>query len=76
MRLWGETQYSLLERQWTRPALTVIVLEAAAVSAHRTRSSRPPCARLSFRTVPGMDAREAGRLILKKLTSKPEHGVR
>ena len=28
VRLWGEPRYSLLERQWTRPALTVIALEA------------------------------------------------
>src|SRR5262249_5606408 len=28
VRLWGETQYSLRERQWMRPALTVIALEA------------------------------------------------
>jgi hypothetical protein len=28
VRLWGESQFSLLERMWTRPALTVIALEA------------------------------------------------
>src|SRR5438552_15428695 len=33
-------------------------------------------ARLSLRTVPGMDAREAGRLIVKKLTTKPPYGVK
>src|SRR4029450_9662971 len=33
-------------------------------------------ARLSLRTVPGMNAREAGRLIVKKLTTKPPFGVK
>ena len=33
-------------------------------------------ARLSLRTVPGMDAREAGRLIVKKLTTKPPFGAK
>src|SRR5256712_481807 len=28
VRLWGESQFSLFERMWTRPALTVIALEA------------------------------------------------
>jgi len=30
----------------------------------------------SLRSVPGMDAREAGRLIIKKLTTRPPHGVK
>jgi len=48
VQLWGERQYSLLERQWTRPALTVIALEARPflgssnqiIEAARARGSR------------------------------------
>jgi acetylornithine deacetylase/succinyl-diaminopimelate desuccinylase-like protein len=76
VRLWGETQYSLLERQWTRPALTVIALEARPFLGSSNQIIEAAKARLSLRTVPGMDARETGRLIIKKLTTKPPHGVK
>lgn len=58
VRLWGETQYSLLERQWTRPALTVIALEARPFLGSTNQIIEAARARLSLRTVPGMDARE------------------
>jgi acetylornithine deacetylase/succinyl-diaminopimelate desuccinylase-like protein len=76
VRLWGETQYSLLERWWTRPALTVIALEARPFLGSTNQIIEAARARLSLRTVPGMDAREAGRLIVKKLTAKPPYGVK
>jgi acetylornithine deacetylase/succinyl-diaminopimelate desuccinylase-like protein len=76
VRLWGERQYSPLERQWTRPALTVIALEARPFLGSSNQIIEAARARLSLRTVPDMDAREAGRLIVKKLTSKPPYGVK
>ncbi len=76
VRLWGETQYSLLERQWTRPALTVIALEARPFLGSSNQIIEAAKARLSLRTVPGMDARETGRLIVKKLTTRPPHGAK
>jgi acetylornithine deacetylase/succinyl-diaminopimelate desuccinylase-like protein len=76
VRLWGESQFSLLERMWTRPALTVIALEARPFLGSSNQIIEAARARLSLRTVPGMDAREAGRLIVKKLTTKPPYGVK
>jgi acetylornithine deacetylase/succinyl-diaminopimelate desuccinylase-like protein len=76
VRLWGEPQYSLLERWWTRPALTVIALEARPFHGSSNQIIEAARARLSLRTVPGMDPREAGRLIVKKLTRKPPFGVK
>jgi acetylornithine deacetylase/succinyl-diaminopimelate desuccinylase-like protein len=76
VRLWGEGRYSLLERMWTRPALTVIALEARPFLGSSNQIIEAARARLSLRTVPGMDAREAGRLIVKKLTTKPPYGVK
>jgi acetylornithine deacetylase/succinyl-diaminopimelate desuccinylase-like protein len=46
VRLWGERQFSLLERQWTRPALTVIALEARPFlgsSNQIIEAARPAC---------------------------------
>jgi hypothetical protein len=76
VRLWGESQFSLLERMWTRPALTVIALEARPFLGSSNQIIEAARPRLSLRTIPGMDAREAGRLIVKKLTTKPPYGVK
>jgi cysteinylglycine-S-conjugate dipeptidase len=69
-------RYSLLERWWTRPALTVIALEARPLLGSTNQIIEAARTRLSLRTVPGMDAREAGRLIVKKLTTRPPCGVK
>jgi hypothetical protein len=61
---------------WTRPALTVIALEARPFLGSSAQIIEAARARWSLRTVPGMDAREAGRLIVKKLTTKPPYGVK
>jgi acetylornithine deacetylase/succinyl-diaminopimelate desuccinylase-like protein len=74
VRLWGERQFSLLESQWTRPALTVIALEARPFLGSTNQIIDAARARLSLRTVPGMDAREAGRLIVGKDEGQPRRG--
>src|SRR5256712_6422445 len=76
VRLWGESQFSLLDRMWTRPALTVIALEARPFLGSSNQIIEAAPARLSLRTVPGMDAREARRPIVKKLTTTPPYGVK
>src|SRR5204862_8179629 len=76
VRLGGEKRFSVYERLWTRPALTVIALEARPCLGSSNQIIEAARARLSLRTVPGMDAREAGRLIVKKLTTKPPYGVK
>jgi hypothetical protein len=40
VNFWGETKYSLLERMWTRPALTVIALEARPFLGSANQISR------------------------------------
>src|SRR3990170_2805813 len=61
---------------WTRPALTVIALEARPVLGSSNQIIEAARARLSLRTVPDMDAREAGRLLVRTLTSKPPQGAK
>jgi acetylornithine deacetylase/succinyl-diaminopimelate desuccinylase-like protein len=74
--LGGERRYSVYERLWTRPALTVIALEARPFLGSSNQIIEAARARLSLRTVPKMDGREAGRLIVKKLTSRPPQGAK
>jgi acetylornithine deacetylase/succinyl-diaminopimelate desuccinylase-like protein len=75
-RLVGETGYSVWERLWTRPSLTVIALEAHPVAGSSNQILDAARARLSMRTVPDLDGREAGRLLVRKLTARPPAGAR
>jgi acetylornithine deacetylase/succinyl-diaminopimelate desuccinylase-like protein len=76
VRLAGERSYSVYERLWTRPSLTVIAFEAQPILGSSNQIVESARARLSMRTVPRMDAREAGELLIRKLTRNPPHGAR
>jgi acetylornithine deacetylase/succinyl-diaminopimelate desuccinylase-like protein len=76
VRLGGEKGFSVYEQLWTRPALTVIALEARPFLGSSNQIIEAARARLSLRTVPGMNAIQAARLLVKKLTAKPPNGAR
>jgi acetylornithine deacetylase/succinyl-diaminopimelate desuccinylase-like protein len=76
MSLAGEKAFSVYERIWTRPSLTVIALEARNIHGSSNQIIDAVRARLSLRTVPNLDGREAGRLLVKKLTTKPPYGMK
>jgi acetylornithine deacetylase/succinyl-diaminopimelate desuccinylase-like protein len=76
LRLTGERGYSVYERLWTRPSLTVIAFESQPVLGSSNQIVDSARARLSMRTVPNMDSREAGELLVRKLTTKPPFGAR
>jgi len=76
MKLAGEKGFSVYEKLWTRPSLTVIAFEARPIKGSSNQIIDAARARLSLRTVPRMDAKEAGRLLAKKLTAKPPYGVK
>ena len=67
--------YSPFERMWTRPSLTVIALESQPILGSSNQIVDSARARLSLRTVPSMDSREAGELLIRKLTRNPPHGA-
>jgi acetylornithine deacetylase/succinyl-diaminopimelate desuccinylase-like protein len=73
MTLAGEKGYSVYEKLWTRPSLTVIAMESHAIQGSSNQIVDSARARLSLRTVPKMDAREAGRLLVRKLTTRPPY---
>jgi acetylornithine deacetylase/succinyl-diaminopimelate desuccinylase-like protein len=76
MALAGEKGFSVYEKSWTRPSLTVIAMESHPILGSSNQIVDSARARLSLRTVPRMDAKEAGRLLIKKLTSKPPYGAK
>jgi acetylornithine deacetylase/succinyl-diaminopimelate desuccinylase-like protein len=75
VELVGEKRYSVFERLWTRPSLTVIAFESQPILGSSNQIVDCARARLSMRTVPDMDSREAGNLLIRKLTRKPPHGA-
>jgi len=75
-RFVGERAYSVWERLWTRPALTVIALEAHPLQGSSNQILDSARARLSLRTVPHMDAAKAGALLVKTLTARPPAGAK
>jgi acetylornithine deacetylase/succinyl-diaminopimelate desuccinylase-like protein len=76
VQLNGEKKYSVYERIWTRPSLTVIAMESHPIQGSSNQIVDSARARLSLRTVPNMDGRKAGALLVKKLTKNPPYGVK
>jgi acetylornithine deacetylase/succinyl-diaminopimelate desuccinylase-like protein len=75
-RLEREKGVSVYEQLWTRPSLTVIAIEAHSLHGSSNQILDSARARLSMRTVPDMDAQEAGALLVRTLTAKPPAGAR
>ena len=76
VRLAGEARYSVYERMWTRPSLTVIAMESHPLKGASNQIVSAARARLSLRTVPNMDGADAGRLLVKCLTKNPPYGAK
>jgi acetylornithine deacetylase/succinyl-diaminopimelate desuccinylase-like protein len=75
VRLAGERGYSVYERLWTRPSLSVVAIEAQPIEGSSNQILDSARARLSLRTVPDMDSAEAGRLLVRALTRRPPYGA-
>jgi acetylornithine deacetylase/succinyl-diaminopimelate desuccinylase-like protein len=71
----GEKGFSVYERLWTRPSLSVIAFESHPIAGSSNQIVDAARARISMRTVPNMDSREAGELLIRKLTAKPSCGA-
>src|SRR5262249_10862181 len=60
VRLTGEKGFSPYESIWARPSLTVVALESQPIAGSSNQIVDSARARLSMRTVPDLDSREAG----------------
>lgn len=76
MTLSGEKGFSVYEKIWTRPSLTVIAFEARQFQGSSNQIVDAARARLSLRTVPNVDGNKAAALLKKKLVSKPPYGAK
>ena len=75
MKLAGEKGYSVYEKIWIRPSLTVIAMESHPIQGSSNQIVDSARARLSLRTVPNMDGHKAGAQLVKRLTGKPPYGA-
>jgi acetylornithine deacetylase/succinyl-diaminopimelate desuccinylase-like protein len=76
MKLAGEKGFSVYEKLWTRPALTVIAFESRQLQGSSNQIIDAARARLSLRTVPNIDGLKAAALLKKKLTSNVPYGAK
>ena len=76
VKLAGEKGYSVYERIWTRPSLTVIAMESHPIQGSSNQIVDSARARLSLRTVPNMDGRKAGGLLIKELTANRPYNAK
>ena len=63
------------ESIWARPSLAVTAFESVPLSRAANQISDSARARLSLRTIPGMDTREAGHLLAAAIRSRASHGA-
>ncbi len=75
LKLNGEKQYTVYERLWTRPALTVIALEASPIRGSSNQIVDSARARVSVRIVPNQDADKMLKLLVRRLAANPPWGV-
>jgi acetylornithine deacetylase/succinyl-diaminopimelate desuccinylase-like protein len=76
MQLAGEKGYSVYEKIWTRPSLTVIAFEARQFQGSSNQIIDAARARLSLRTVPNVDGNKAAALLKRKLTRSVPYGAK
>jgi acetylornithine deacetylase/succinyl-diaminopimelate desuccinylase-like protein len=76
MTLAGEKGFSVYEKIWTRPSLTVIAFEARQFQGSSNQIIDAARARLSLRIVPNVDGKKAVALLKKKLTTKVPYGAK
>ena len=75
-RIERERGASVYEQLWTRPSLTVIAIEAHPLHGAANQVLDSARARISMRTVPNMDPVKSGRLLIRKLVTKPPAGAK
>jgi acetylornithine deacetylase/succinyl-diaminopimelate desuccinylase-like protein len=75
VRLAGERAFSVYERLWTRPALTVIAFESQPLLGSSNQIIDVARARLSLRTPPQADPRLAGERLARVLRRRPPFGA-
>jgi acetylornithine deacetylase/succinyl-diaminopimelate desuccinylase-like protein len=71
----GERSFTVYERLWMRPALSVIALEASPIKGSSNQIVDSARARVSVRIVPNQDPQDILHRLIKRLTANPPWNV-
>jgi acetylornithine deacetylase/succinyl-diaminopimelate desuccinylase-like protein len=75
IKLDGETKFTVYERLWMRPALTIIALEASPIKGSSNQIVDSARARVSIRIVPNQNPKEILDRLVKRLEARRPWGV-
>jgi cysteinylglycine-S-conjugate dipeptidase len=75
VRLAGEPEFSVWERLWTRPSLTIIALEASGIAGSSNQIIDAARARVTIRIVPDQDPMAVRDALIASLHRDPPWGV-
>ncbi len=75
VRLAGEEEYSVYERLWTRPSLTVVALEAGPIAGAANQIIEAARARVTVRIVPDQDPMAVRDALIASLHRDPPWGM-
>lgn len=75
LKLAGESEYSVYERIWTRPALSILGIDAPTVQDASNQLLDAARAKVSLRIVPGMDPKKSLKLLCDFLAKDPPYGA-
>jgi acetylornithine deacetylase/succinyl-diaminopimelate desuccinylase-like protein len=76
VRLAGEPDFSVWERLWTRPSLTIIAMEASPLAGSSNQIIDAARARVTVRIVPDQDPMVVRDALIEALHRDPPWGVR
>jgi acetylornithine deacetylase/succinyl-diaminopimelate desuccinylase-like protein len=71
----GEPGFSVWEKLWLRPSVTVIALEASPIKGSSNQIVPSARARISVRLVPDMDPAKCGQLVVEHVQRQAPWGV-
>jgi acetylornithine deacetylase/succinyl-diaminopimelate desuccinylase-like protein len=76
VRISGDPAYSIYEKQWTRPSLTIIAMEASPLQGGTNQLIESARARVSMRLVPDQDPQQVAEALAAELKRDPPWGMK
>lgn len=76
VRISGDPAYTVYEKQWTRPTLTILAMEASPIKGASNQIIEAARARVSMRLVPDQEPRKIQEALLRELHRDPPWGMK
>jgi acetylornithine deacetylase/succinyl-diaminopimelate desuccinylase-like protein len=76
VKISGDPAYSVYEKQWTRPTLTILAMEASPMKGASNQIIESARARVSMRLVPDQNPEKIQKALIRELHRDPPWGMR